>query len=238
MKQLDPKLLTFCYGCVFAEMNKNTQVGCKIDKLSEFSDKAYKNYKDTFYYVGQPKCMYHRTSDWKHNCENITQMKFAARQEITLPIHINIECEDSVENLENTIESINNQYLQPKSTKIFVNIPTTIEEKIKITEICSKLKHKYEAVFMEEKIKNLREYAIYRTKEPFLFFIKCGVTIDKDVLLNIDQDINDNNQEYVFIWSENNDILFFVRPLYETMFPRTINDIVEQFKDTQPSFSI
>lgn len=231
--------ISACHDCVFAGFDDNIQTKCYANRLDMFSNKAEKVFNGKTFYVVSPKCIFYRNKGWKNFNENkdILSLIDVARDELSLPVDVFIQCENSLDGIENTLNSISNQILRPKKVIIYVNFEIGESQALDLIEKCKSVGLMYEIKFMTDKHNNLREYIMQNHKSPFLFFITCGITIDNNTIEQINKSIIDDGNSFIFVWSKSDDLLFMLREAYTQLFPETLKDIIEKYKNSQPCFN-
>lgn len=142
---------TSCKSCVFAEYDKNTQIGCALDYIKKYKNKnteileAYDLEKE-FYVINSKKCLGYRENKWfeKYDLHNSTLdqkiEKFKELNHINYLLVINLKNFD-LKGLNELGEAIKNCYIKPEkiifirhqTSKIFTyDIIKDFFEKIKI----------------------------------------------------------------------------------------------------------
>jgi len=230
-----------CANCVFVKYKNKAQTGCKAGKLENFHEKQLvKSSNGRIFYIGQPVCTFYRDKRWKHSKKSIKSMMGTARKEIQIKIVAYITNNlNNFDNVLKTIESLQSQKLKPSKIIIIQNSGNGVQPDF-IGESKSIFKIPWEIKFLqgEHNRDDITDWVISKQKDKIMLFFDAGWMASSDLLSNIDRAIHDKRQEFMFLnRDENNQGLLFFKAAYDHLFPMTVNDILSNYKNSQPNIT-
>jgi hypothetical protein len=112
---------TLCKDCVFAEYEDKVQINCKIGQLDVLTDAGASTVQvteddKTFFIIHDVFCMYWRDKGWLSDRRHLNdeKLKSIARKEMRIHYEAIIYANDSLADLQVTVESLKNQSIPPK----------------------------------------------------------------------------------------------------------------------------
>lgn len=114
---------TPCKSCVFATYDNNIQIGCKLHYLEKYKEQnieileVYDNDK-AFFVINNKKCIGFRNEDWKikqiNQDINSLKQKLIEESRISYIAIINLNNNDTIHDIENSINSLLSQMIPPE----------------------------------------------------------------------------------------------------------------------------
>lgn len=128
------EIKTVCRGCIFAALDEKTQIGCLAGQIERLVDaggtllEAYDERDNEFYIIDGQFCTWKRGEKWadKNSGENLMEL---VRQEMRLPYQLIVVANNSLEDLEKTINSAVGQKLKPKHITVIRELELDVEPK-------------------------------------------------------------------------------------------------------------
>lgn len=128
------EIKTVCRGCIFADVDGQTQVGCTVDQIDRLVDaggellEAYDEKGNEFYIIDGQFCVWKRGEKWAAKNEGKDQIQLV-REEMRLQYQLIIVANNSLEDLEKTINSAVGQKVKPKHITVIRELELDIEPK-------------------------------------------------------------------------------------------------------------
>lgn len=187
---------TTCKDCIFAIYDNKTQTGCKMGRLDAYKKvdveiiEAYDEDKE-FYVINNRLCNYCRNSEWGSKVDKhlwTTIVKLQAKLTYFTIIFAN----DSLYDIENTINSLIKQDIAPKAIAV-IKYPSSIKAS-KITSLLNKtgIKWRLENIVDNELTKNKAvDIAVNNFKSlPYYAVFNAGFEVPTNMFSDIDNAIN------------------------------------------------
>ena len=117
------KINTSCKDCIFAEYAGITQVTCttgELDNMREHGIQILEAFDDEkeFYVINKTKCLYHRPKEWPLANTTLEKQVEHILKCIRIVYEVIIIANDSLEDIQTTIDSALSQTLPPKQITI------------------------------------------------------------------------------------------------------------------------
>lgn len=234
------KKYSACHDCVFVKYKKKQQSGCKAGKVDNYIDKVLiqaKNKRTA--YIGKPICTHYRNKNWEHKDKPVDEMITLARKEIEIKYSPIILSDGDMQKLQLTLNSVYDQVIGPQIVRIYIKNKGEDPKEV-ISAVRGMVKGQWELVFLQEDI-DLNEVVkvhIPKNQDPFMIFVDAGTELDHNLMLNIDNSIHDNRQEFMFLNANcENQGLFFPRAAYKYLFPMPVSEILTTYSEGQPNIT-
>ena len=163
---------TSCQHCIFAQYKDKTQIGCEIGRLEKFTElgaevvEAY-NEEGEFYVIKKHVCMYCRHKDWGRTYLQ-KQWLEQIQQEIQVKYQVIILANNSLEDIEQAINSLNQQTICPRHITVIQPLDSHIKPG-KIVNSLMETPAKWRVQTMQDNLSKEKavDLAIDNTKLPY-----------------------------------------------------------------------
>lgn len=187
------KIHTACRDCVFQTYNDLkciTQIGCWANCLKAFKNnnveimEAYDEEKE-FYIINGQKCLYKRTKNWPKYSENPKGMDILmdlVRTEIELKYQVIVVGNNSLDDIQNTLNSIIRQTLLPRHISLIRGPdnpirPTVLVDILKNTKIKWRLQNRIDlAIGINNNVDIIMDFIPH----PYYMVVNAGFTLPSD----------------------------------------------------------
>ena len=209
------QLHTSCRDCAFAEYSKGTQVGCEFNRIESYKNsgaevlEAYDENGKEFYVINDRICIYHRSKEWAKKYPT-SELKSVVKSQCKIPFHAIIihKKGQTIEELESTISSLNDQYNPPTVVSV---INRNVEESLYETNmLIEDIFKKYEASFkwrvqsivdQEKPERECIDLAIdatyFKYNYPYYITFFSGFSVPKDFTKELDNAMILNNKQVI-----------------------------------------
>lgn len=243
------ELHTSCKNCLFAKYDGNTQNGCSAGKLDSYINKgvevvpAFDDEKE-FFLINDKQCMlYRRQDNWDHD-SSLSQEKLLAkaREETQIKYQVVLTClNDSLDDLQTTVDSLSNQTLRPSHVTLFKPVKGKLSQHDAI-DILSNAGIKWRMQDIFAQIVNPYRYLNVLLKNasfPFLGMFYTGIDLPPTTFEQIDKFINDDMESFSALTpnSENQGMFipYFVYKFFDaTNTNQTFLEFINESCDTKP----
>ena len=240
---------TPCKDCAFA-LYKNTeapdethteynedgttpqQIGCELGMIERFKEAGVEvieafDEKHEFYVIGR-KCLYGRSKNWKQENIGIDFLK-VIRSEIAIKVEVIIYVDENNawEDIEETVESIQKQTLQPVKI-VFVQHPSCKFKASSYNVHFNQMFIPWRMEFVVESDSSDGGYgkivdrnrcidlAVKKVQSSNIIIVDAGTALSENYLKRIDELINDDLQQILVIEPDDDQSGLFVRKAFFT----------------------
>ena len=200
LNQKTREIQTSCKDCIFAEYNNNTQTGCKFNRIEQFKNNGTKIVEayddDKEFFVIDRFCNYCRNDQWmKDNVNGQTAEQVVKNEaKIQVDVLVYIHAGNYIQSIQQTIDSLNQQFMLPKSITL-VNNNSTIKNHdlvLLMRNQTNQYSWRVEQI-VEENCKKLRaiDLSVKKCKGTYYIVIDAGSILRENFIYQINQMINE-----------------------------------------------
>ena len=137
---------TLCKNCIFADYDKEVQIGCKANRLEKFEQanipilELNEDNNESSLIVEGKVCVYYRNKEWmksKYEDKSEADILDIVKKELRIPYHVLlfVRKEDTVDSLKLRLSELENQKIKPKIVTI-IRLHTTHGSASDIMKLC------------------------------------------------------------------------------------------------------
>lgn len=150
---------TSCKECIFAQWNNNEQVGCSINKLSNFEEIISAEDEDSKFYVVKGLCSFFRTKNWNAGVASESKAKHELMPKISFFLNVDYYTEEELEIIG---ENLKNQ--ENKNYHLMVIHSVDSDKRKAISKIIQNTPY-YNIIIFQTDDTNYKKHEILRAKK-------------------------------------------------------------------------
>jgi len=232
------KLHTACRGCIFAEINGKTQVGCKFNRIDKYKEtnyevlEVYDQDNNEFFVINDAVCSWKRSNNWTGLHLPKIEQESQIAKESQLSFHVFVGSTNDIDKIAKTIEYINAQTNKPKEITFIRSLDCLIRPP-QIQQQLDKLKS---GIIWH--ISNITDEdaceddIIAAPKHPFFIYINAGEYIPDTFIEDINRSVNFDMLKFIALLpNDNGHGLVGYSPLYHLIDIK--KEFVSKLKDEE-----
>lgn len=205
------EIKTVCRGCVFAEVEEKTQVGCKvnqIEKLVAAGGKlldAYDERDNEFYIIDGQFCVWKRPQKWGENNQGKDFVELV-RQEMRLQYQLIIIANNSLEDLKKTIVSAVSQKIKPGHITVIRELELDLDPKdiIRLLQKECTVPWNNKCIIGEGGIESAVDDIIGNKPRPYYGIFRAGCEIPYNLFSDLDEKVMGEGFKFALITPNSN----------------------------------
>lgn len=215
------KVHTSCKNCVFAEWEDVTQVGCSTGMLDRLEENGVEiigvyDHEKEFWVINNRKCPYFREQSWADQVDGDLVSK--VEKETKLPYQLIITASNKFEELEQTIQSVLDQKLQPVHVTVIKPKGNDIKPH-KVSNLISGHDFAWRVQNVlnpldNEKFRSI-EQVLKFTAKPFFGVFNAGYTIPSNLFQTLSEKVIKDSYQFSMVEpDENGNGWIMAKPVY------------------------